>query len=44
MRWLYSITNSMDTNLSKFRELAMDREAWHSAVHEVAKRGKQLSH
>ena len=43
MRWLDGITDTMDMNLSKLREMVKDREAWQATIHEVAKSWTQLS-
>ena len=44
MRQLYSITSSMDMNLSKLQEIVKHREAWHASVHGVTKSWRQLSY
>ena len=43
MKWLHSITDSMDMSLSEFREMVIDREAWRAAIHGVAKSRTRLS-
>ena len=43
MKWLDNIINSMDLNLKKIQEIVKDKEAWHAAVHEIARSQTQLS-
>ena len=43
MRWLHGITDLMDVSLSELREMVMDREAWHAAIHGIAKRRTRLN-
>ena len=43
MRWLYGITDLMDVSLSELRQLVMDREAWHAAIHGITKSRTRLS-